>query len=214
MYLTDPKEILRKAVRSAGGGPLTSLTREMGSCGTFNEEAEKGRCDMNKVLKTMVAVAALTFTANADNVTANETALWNEIQRVFLTWNGKGADQYASHEVVRFTDAIGNCQADWGSNEEFTRYDLHYDFGDAATCADYDDAYQTVVGALNAYGKITGAKEDKTYLTYEWTLADGTTIKIGPAFRAKNDETCVCTRKHRHDWGCAIGMTLVITIKR
>ena len=169
---------------------------------------------MNKVLKTMVAVAALTLTANAENVTANETALWNEVQRVFLTWNGKGADQYAKREVVMFTDAIGDCQAEWCGDEEVTKYDLHYDFGDDATCADYDDAYRTVVGTLNAYGKITGTKEDKTYMTCEWTLADGTTIKIGPAFRTKNDETCACTMKHRHGWGCAIGMTVHITIKR
>ena len=186
----------------------------MGSCGTFSEEAVKGRCDMNKVLKTMVAVAALTLTANAENVTANETALWNEIQRVFLTWNGKGADQYAKNKSTAFTDDIGECVAQWCGNEEVTRYCLNYHFGEEATCADYDDAYRTVVGTLNAYGKITGTKEDKTYLTYEWTLADGTTIKIGPAFKATNDGTCACTKKHGLGFGCAIGMTVTIRVKR
>lgn len=186
----------------------------MGSCGTFSKEAVKGRCEMNKVLKTMVAVAALTLTANAENVTANETALWNEVQRVFLTWNGKRADQYANREVAMFTDAIGDCQAYWCGTADVTKYDLHYDFGDDATCAAYDDAYRTVVGALNAYGKITGAYEDKIYMTYEWTLADGTTIKIGPAFKATNDGTCACTRKHGLGFGCATGMTVTIRVKR
>ncbi len=102
----------------------------MGSCGTFSKEAVKGRCEMNKVLKTMVAVAALTLTANAENVTANETALWNEIQRVFLTWNGKGADQYAKNESTAFTDDIGECVAHWYGNADITQYELYYNFGE------------------------------------------------------------------------------------
>ena len=186
----------------------------MGSCGTFSKEAVKGRCEMNKVLKTMVAVAALTLTANAENVAANETALWNEIQRVFLTWNGKRANQYAIREVVMFTDAIGDCHAYWGYIEEAARYDLNYDFGYDATCEAYYEAYRTIVDTLNAYGKITVTKEDKTYMTYEWTLADGTTIKIGPLYRTKNPDSCTCTRNHEIGFGCANGITVTILIPR
>ena len=170
---------------------------------------------MNKVIKTMVAITALTLTVNADNVTANETAIWNEIQRVFLTWNGKPADQYATKDAVVFYDNIGKCCAVWFDKGNVTQYELHYDFGDDATCAAYDDAYRLIVDTLNAYGKITGTKEDKTYLTYEWTLADGTTIKIGPTRTLHRKPTFGCTKKnHRNDLSCMTGASIMIRIPR
>ena len=181
-------KILKKPVRFRQVGSLTYRTREMGSCGTFSEEAVKGRCEMNKVLKTMVAVAALTLTANAENVTANETALWNEVKRVFLTWNGKEADRYAKKEVVMFTDEIGSCQAFWGGEKGTeTGFSLFYEIGEKATCDDYKAVYQTIVETLNAYGKVTEAKELRPSMTYEWTLADGRTIKVGPTMTKVKD---------------------------
>ena len=139
---------------------------------------------MNKTLKTMFAVAALTLSANAEKVTQNETALWNEVQRTFLTWNGQNAFSYACKEEITFSDWIGYCRAqklldnEWGAD-----FRLLYDLGEDATDDDFDAVYQKVVSKLKSYGKTFIASEEAPSRHYSFSLADGRSFSIGVCYR-------------------------------
>lgn len=172
---------------------------------------------MNKTLKTMVAVASLTLSANAEYLTANETAFLNKIQRVFLTWNGKDATQYEEEDSVLFSNTFGECEGLWRDKGNATKYLLIFDLGNEATCNDYLAIYRRTVRTINAYGKTTGANEDNnnTLLlpTYKWTLANGTTVEIAPGFAiAKKPKTETCANYHNHKLPCPSSMIVTIRI--
>ena len=190
----------------------------MGSCGTFSEEAVKGRCDMNKVLKTMVAVAALTLSANAEYLTANEAAFLNKIQRVFLTWNGKDATQYEEDDPVLFSTTFGECEGLWRVKANVTEYLLDFDLGDEATCNDYLAIYRKTVRTINTYGITTVANEDNALAlpAYKWTLTDGTTIKITAGYvMPLKPKTETCTKRHDlAKLGCPSSMLVTIHVPR
>lgn len=173
---------------------------------------------MNKALKTMVAVAALTLSANAEYLTANETAFLNKIQRVFLTWNGKDATQYEEEDSVLFSNTFGECEGLWRVKANVTEYLLSFDLGDEATCNDYLVIYRRAVRTINTYGKTTVANEDNAPAlpAYKWTLTDGTTIEISAGFHIPlKPKTETCTRHHNFTkLGCASSMLVTIRIPR
>ena len=173
---------------------------------------------MNKTLKTMVAVAALTLSANAEYLTANETAFLNKIQRVFLTWNGKDATQYEEEDSVLFCNTFGECEGLRRDKGNVTKYLLIFDLGNEATCNDYLAIYRRAVRTINTYGKTTDANEDNALAlpSYKWTLADGTTIKITAGYvMPLKPKTETCTK--RHDFaklGCPSSMVVTIRIPK